>query len=154
MRKKLTKAAIAELRRLESDADGSLSPAALIAAARNKRSVLHRYFEWNAKKAHDLYLVEQAEKLIRYVKFEVVCSTKTVRCVKYTSTNVKGNGKEYKHVTAQPAADLLRSELARILGNIRRSSKIFEVRAGARTSRMYKAWQTMEKIEAMIAALL
>ena len=49
---------------------GLLRPAAVVEEARNKRSPLHRAFEWNDGKAAEKYRLLQAQKLIR--SFHVV----------------------------------------------------------------------------------
>ncbi len=43
---------------------GKLTPIDVVDAARSKKSVLHRYFEWNDRKAADEYRKEQARYLI------------------------------------------------------------------------------------------
>ncbi len=45
--------------------EGAVSPAKVVEAAKDKESVLHRYFEWNDKKAGASYREQQAAHLLR-----------------------------------------------------------------------------------------
>jgi hypothetical protein len=47
---------------------GELHPQAVVEGARPPESPLHRYFEWNDKKAADAYRVDQARALIRSIR--------------------------------------------------------------------------------------
>lgn len=56
-----------ELHKLYTKA-GELTPEAVEAKARNPRSPLHGYFEWDDTRAAHLYRLEQARQLIRTVR--------------------------------------------------------------------------------------
>lgn len=56
-----------EIERIKEDAGGSVSGAALVAAAKNKSSVLHGYFEWADGKAAQKYREVQASHLLRSI---------------------------------------------------------------------------------------
>jgi len=47
---------------------GELHPQAVVADARDAKSPLHRYFEWDDKKAAEAHRVDQARALIRSVR--------------------------------------------------------------------------------------
>jgi len=47
-------------------------PADVVAAARPKRSVLHRYFDWDDAFASEQWRLEQARKLVGAIVYEVV----------------------------------------------------------------------------------
>ncbi len=57
-----------ELARLMAANDGNLKPEAVHEAAKNRRSPLHRHFEWDDAKAADAYRVDQARGIIRLIK--------------------------------------------------------------------------------------
>lgn len=84
-RKKAVQQAITEA--LEAirkrDKDGLLKPEAVVRAARNKESPLHRLFEWDDKKAAHAWRLEQARELIRSVRVDVEVEEKTITTVAY-----------------------------------------------------------------------
>lgn len=49
---------------------GHLVPAAVVDAARDTKSVLHRHFEWNDKAAAEKFRLDQARSLIRCIHVE------------------------------------------------------------------------------------
>lgn len=51
-------------------AAGRLTPSAVVEAARNARSPLHRHFEWNDAKAAQSYRLDQAREIIRVIRVE------------------------------------------------------------------------------------
>src|SRR5207244_3697017 len=52
---------------ISDKAGGHLTPDAVVAAARERRSPLHRHFEWDDATAAEKYRVDQARSLIRSV---------------------------------------------------------------------------------------
>lgn len=62
----ISPAAYKELQALLHDR-GTLEPRAVVAAARDPASALHKYFEWDADIAHERYLVQQARMLLTRV---------------------------------------------------------------------------------------
>jgi hypothetical protein len=62
--------AIKELERLEA-VHGRLVPKNIVEAARNPRSVLHGFFEWDDTVAAEKYRVVQATVLVRHVRVTV-----------------------------------------------------------------------------------
>lgn len=62
---------------------GILQPEAVVAAAKNAKSPLHAYFEWDDKKASHQWRIEQARRLIRSVRVEVRTTTRVIRAVAY-----------------------------------------------------------------------
>lgn len=66
---------------LRARPDG-LTPASVVRDARNIRSVLHQYFEWDDTAAAHKFRVDQASRLIRSVQVVYVDSGPTpIRCV-------------------------------------------------------------------------
>jgi hypothetical protein len=54
--------------------NGHLTPEIVVNTAKNPKSPLHSYFEWNDSKAADAWRIEQASHLIRHVKIKMVTS--------------------------------------------------------------------------------
>lgn len=67
---------IAALRRLAGSAP--LTPSRVVQEARNPVSPLHRYFQWDTKKASYAYWLAQARELIRSVEITVVVEDRPV----------------------------------------------------------------------------
>lgn len=61
------------------DAGGELTTEQILAEARKKTSPLHEAFEWDAKKAHNIYLMDRARSLIREYWIEVNSGNELVR---------------------------------------------------------------------------
>lgn len=59
--------------------DGLITPAALVAEAKKKTSVIHHLFEWDLKKAAEAHWLERAGFLIRQVYVQVDDSGPEVR---------------------------------------------------------------------------
>lgn len=58
-----------ELERIRA-ANGELTAAAVVDAARSKRSLLHDCFTWDDKEAAELYRLQEAQYLLRSVAYE------------------------------------------------------------------------------------
>lgn len=58
------------LTKLSANNGGHLVPSAVVEAARDAKSILHRHFEWNDKTAADKFRVDQARSLIRSIHVE------------------------------------------------------------------------------------
>ena len=58
------------LARVAAEAGGRLTPTAVVAAARNARSPLHRHFEWDDAKAAEAYRLDQARAIIGVIRIE------------------------------------------------------------------------------------
>lgn len=56
-----------EVRRLAARNDGRVTPKLVVDTARDKKSPLHPYFEWDDRKAGEVYRLDQARTLIRSV---------------------------------------------------------------------------------------
>lgn len=58
------------LAKLSDAAGGKLKPKAVVDAARDTKSPLHRHFEWDDSAAAEAYRLDQARNLIRIVRVE------------------------------------------------------------------------------------
>lgn len=58
------------LSKISDKAGGKLTPSAVVDAARDKKSALHPFFEWDDVTAAEAYRLDQARSLIRVVRVE------------------------------------------------------------------------------------
>jgi hypothetical protein len=58
------------LAKITAESDGHLTPGAVVDAARSPRSLLHRFFEWDDKKAAHAFRLDQARTLIRVIRVQ------------------------------------------------------------------------------------
>jgi hypothetical protein len=100
---------------------GHLIPSAVVDAARDTKSVLHRHFEWNDKNAAEKYRLDQARTLIRCIHVEsddaesgVTRAFLSIRDKSGTSyrtiTDVLNSADLQQRVLAQAEKDLLAFE--------------------------------------------
>jgi hypothetical protein len=85
-----------ELERIISENKGRLTPHVVVDSARNRRSPLHRHFEWNDKVAAEAYRLEQARELIRTIRIEDTEHSDTPPRRAFLSVN--DNGTSYRTV--------------------------------------------------------
>lgn len=89
---KLTKEQIARIRTLENP-NGQITPSQVVKDAKNKRSPLHRLFDWNQKSAAEKYWLCQAREIIGAVTIVITNETTTIRSPVYVHLpDVKGQG--------------------------------------------------------------
>lgn len=62
---------------------GVLTPEVVVEDARNESSPLHKHFEWSEKKAAEAFRIEQARRLIREVKIQIVTESRRITTVAY-----------------------------------------------------------------------
>ena len=77
------KAAIAEINRLAKKGKGRITPAELVAAARDESSPLHDYFEWDDGTAAEKYREMQARVMLRACSVKVVIENRRVSVPAY-----------------------------------------------------------------------
>jgi len=68
----------AELESIATGAGGTLTPAAVVEAARRPGSSLHDQFDWNDSSAASAHRMNQARTLIRSVKVKFVVESRTI----------------------------------------------------------------------------
>ena len=110
----------ASIRALESG--GRVDPIALVEAARNPSHPCHSDFTWDVDEAAAKCWRDEARRLIRACKFEVLMDEVTVPVVSYVSS-----GDEEALFVSVPklrgknqVAEMLVAELAMLLGNVSR----------------------------------
>lgn len=77
------KAAMREISRLVKEGGGKITPAALVMAAKDERSPLHGYFEWDDAVASDKYREMQARTLLRSCSVHILINKRRVEIPKY-----------------------------------------------------------------------
>jgi hypothetical protein len=126
---KLTAEQIAHLASLE-DPPGSLTAQAVVADAKKKTSPLHSLFEWNARRAAELYWLDRAREVIRAVTLVVTTEHVTFRVPKHFHDPDTSRGYvTLAHLGTSPekARSVMLEELTRVAGNLERALGIAEV---------------------------
>lgn len=92
-----------ELERLEKEYEGTLIPSTIVRAAKPKKSVLHKCFEWDDKVAGMKYRENQARELLRkiVVVYKEKGESKTIRAF----VNIKHESESYYTHTSRVADD-------------------------------------------------
>lgn len=109
---------------------GRLTPNIVLAAARNDASPLHKCFDWEDKSAAHRWRIEQARRLIRSVRVEVVTQDRAVRAPAYIRDPDR-NGNEQGYISLSKAArdqeiaqQAIFSEFMRARAALRRAQSI------------------------------
>lgn len=116
---------IERLRELESA--GNLTPDRVIEDARNPKSPLHEYFEWDKDSAHAKYLVIQARELIRSVRVVIERNEHKISVIGYVRDPDAKNGEQgYSSVASiktdkERAREVLTQELRRAESALQRA---------------------------------
>jgi hypothetical protein len=117
---------------LEDEA-GRLTPEHVVEAARNPESPLHQEFTWNNDAAAENWRLHQARHLVRTLLVTVVTSTTVLSIPAYLRDPTLPKRQQGYINTArvdrgtQEAREIVRTELARTLGNLQRASAIGSV---------------------------
>lgn len=143
-----SKSVVEVVRSLESR-DGVLTPVAVVDEARNPDSPLHGRFEWDDGVAAEQYRLSQAEVLIRRVRIVLHKQDKSlVSANRYVSVGMANTeAREYRAVTRLKKGQvtrLMQDELARILGNVRRTRELAEVHEASISGGLLDGLRTME----------
>lgn len=122
--------AVRETIKALEDADGRITPEAVIEAARDEGSPLHQQFEWDDSKAAHGYRLEQARTLIRSVKLLVTIEDRVISTVHYVRDPRADAGEQgYVSVTqlrSEPehARAMLRVEFSRAAACLHRAEDL------------------------------
>jgi len=109
---------------------GLLTPAAVVAAAKDKDSPLHDYFEWSGPKAAHAWRIEQARTLIRSIRVVITTHKTTVSTVCYIRDPDLGPREQGYVTVASLVGDKERSgealivEFSRAAGALRRAKEL------------------------------
>lgn len=109
---------------------GRLDPERVVEAARNPKSALHACFEWDDSAAAHAWRIAQARALIRSAEVTITVRERQITSVEYVrSPALPAREAGYIALSGiEPASDLahdlLRQELQRVLGNLRRAQSM------------------------------
>ena len=84
---------ISELKDIE-EAHGKINPALVVESSKNKKSILHSFFEWDNEKAANSFRKSQAAEIIRHIEVKVIKNGETLSIRAYDITkrdNLNGN---------------------------------------------------------------
>lgn len=125
-----TEAIRARLAEITQQADGVLTPQAVVAEARNRASPLHGWFVWDDTAAAEAYRLIQARALITSVKIVVTTEHSTVQTVAYVR-NPDAEHLDSGYVTVRSLRDdkqraraAIIQEFARVAAIMRRAREI------------------------------
>ena len=107
------------------DRSGRVRPERVVEAARDPKSVLHKKFQWDIKKAAMAHWLETAQRLIREVKLEIVIENVRFSSPFYVA-DPSTKDSAYVETTAiakkeELAEQVLLDEVARIEGAVERA---------------------------------
>lgn len=139
------KKAIKELEQIRKKNGGILFPEAVVEFARNEKTELHQYFEWNDNRAAELYRLRQARDLIRVVVEIHEESQEQVRAYVSLSTE---RGEGYRSIASvmsdKDLTAVLLADAKRDLDTFRRKYSILKG-----ISEMEPIFMAIEKIKAI-----
>jgi hypothetical protein len=125
-KKALIKQRLEELARANR---GRLTPAIVIADAKNASSPLHKHFTWDIKRAAWKCWVEQARELIRSVRVEVHTQTHVIMAPRYVHSPRSGKGPGYGEAAVMRssrdvAVEAFQYEIERAVGTLERACEV------------------------------
>ena len=113
--------------------DGRLTPEKVVQAAKNSKSPLHEFFDWDNDHAAGQWRIEQARRLIRSVKIQFETEDRTITVVKYARDprNIEENEQGYVSIPVlkrhpADARALLLYELGRASAILERAESLVE----------------------------
>jgi len=77
------------------DSKGHITPIEIVENAKNKKSPIHNFFEWEESKAAEQYRLQQARNLVNHIVEIVVIQGEEIEQRSFFSVNVENNGKVY-----------------------------------------------------------
>lgn len=112
---------------------GTLTPNLVVDVARDPKSVLHDWFEWDDKKAGEAHRIHQARQLITSVKLTIVHEDKIVSAVSYVrDPRLPSSQQGYISVTtlktnAELAKESIRMEFLRAYAHLQKAKTHAEI---------------------------
>jgi hypothetical protein len=88
---------VSELKEIE-EVRGDITPTLIVESAKNKKSVLHKYFEWDDTTAANKFRISQASTLLRHIEVKVIQNGEPyfVRVYETLSRNNYDSSNKYK----------------------------------------------------------
>ena len=135
-----------ELVSLAEERGGQLSPRAVLDAARDESSPLHRFFEWDEGKAAEGFRLVQASALIREVRLEVVTESKdptrvtlTVQRAFHSVPSLRGSAEgSYVHAHSISDPTELVADVLKTMNGLRKKHAALSQLAGV--------WRELDKV--------
>lgn len=127
-----TKQDVIEALRAIEDAEGRLTPEAIVKAARPKGSPLHDRFEWDDRKAGHAFRLIQAQKLMT-IRLRITEERQSYSVPMYVhDPELPPDQQGYRNVMRvrrepELAHEVLSAEMVRIAGNLRRARELAAV---------------------------
>lgn len=104
--------AATELKRISIAYNGALTPENVVAEAKKKSSILHKFFEWNDDKAAEQYRLQQARNLINNIQVTVVAHGKSRDVGAFEVVSITGGGRAYKSIDVMTINDINQVRIA------------------------------------------
>ena len=85
-----------------NEVHGEINPQAIVDSAKNKKSILHGYFEWDDSEAARLYRIRQATRLLSHIEVKMITDGKAKK-IKVFELVKRGDGERqsvYKKFTS------------------------------------------------------
>jgi hypothetical protein len=115
---------------LALDQDGTLTPDAVLEAARPKGSPIHDLFTWDDKVAGARYRIEEARTVIRRVRVEIITESREIRTVGYIRDPERAHRDQgyvktkLLRTRAEVAMEALDAEIMQVAARIERVRKV------------------------------
>ena len=106
---------------------GNLTAEQVVEDAKSASSPLHKFFEWNLRKAAEKHWFDTARALIRAVRVDIIKEDRTVEAIAYIKN--PGSKSGYVSITKlqsdqDSALEALKTEFQRIADTLRRAREI------------------------------
>ena len=113
------------LQKIREANQGVLRASDVVKAARDPRHVLHKYFEWDDRKASERYRLLQARALARSVKILIRIDSKVIKTVVYVRDPRSGH-KEQGYTYLIPIKPYSEDARAILLDHLQRARNLLE----------------------------
>ena len=84
--------------RIIHEVNGELSPEQVVESSKNKKSILHSYFEWDNEKAASKWRIRQAIQLLSHIEVKIISNgePKVYKVFEMTKRGSTGESHQYK----------------------------------------------------------
>jgi hypothetical protein len=119
--------AIVEIQKI-SEKYGVLTPENIVEAARSKKSVLHKAFEWDDSIAAEHYRLQQARTLINNIEVTIISDGEERNISVYEIIKVENEERQYKHIETLTFSEIeqVRRNTVIALNQLRFKLKIYK----------------------------
>lgn len=125
---------IQELKDIE-DVHGKVTPDLIVQSAKNKKSVIHNYFNWDDANAAARFRLQQASTLLRHIQIKVIKDGESMYVRVYETLNrptVQNTSPEFKRVDLINSDDVIRIKRIIIsdLNRIKSKMEMYDIKEG------------------------